>query len=378
MSNEITLFDYASLPINDAMELNAIKERIKIRLKRTAEDIIEIGKDLIVAKEKCGHGGFEKWLKTEFEMSQDSAQRFINVAKSFGDNPHNAVFDLKPTALYMLSAPSTPETVREVVIERIESGEKVDLKEIERLKKEAADLRDFNDELVKEVSEKTQSNIFLSKDLDEASKKIRFQALTVESVTKQNDELRNQLEFKVDEQVQAKLADERAKLILENQQAIAEEKRKAENAQAELERLKKEQAKAIKDGVSHELAQLERELDLKQSQIESCTKRIQSLRETELSLEREVGHLQTHKKAIEKIKDNLSFLTVSFSDAFDTNVIPAEVAGEWDAIYFALSKLKTQMSEWRDSKAPIEGEAIVGELVEIETPWDDENEEAFA
>ena len=35
----------ASLPINDAMELNAIKERIKIRLKRTAEDIIEIGKD---------------------------------------------------------------------------------------------------------------------------------------------------------------------------------------------------------------------------------------------------------------------------------------------------------------------------------------------
>ncbi len=133
---ELTLFDYASLPINDAMELNAIKERIKIRLKRTAEDIIEIGKDLIIAKEKCGHGGFEKWISFEFEMNIRTAQNFMNVADKFSDKNEIISF-LKPTALYMLAAPSTPENVRVEVLERIENGESVNFAEIQELKKAA-------------------------------------------------------------------------------------------------------------------------------------------------------------------------------------------------------------------------------------------------
>ena len=84
--------------------------------------------DLIEAKRIAGHGGFEKWLKAEFEMCNDSAQRFMNVAKSFGGEiPHSAVFALNANVLYALSAPSTPESVRTEIIERVENGESVTL-----------------------------------------------------------------------------------------------------------------------------------------------------------------------------------------------------------------------------------------------------------
>ena len=355
MSNELTLFDYASLPINDAMELNAIKERIKIRLKRTAEDIIEIGKDLIIAKEKCGHGGFEKWIGFEFEMNIRTAQNFMNVAEKFSDKNEIISF-LKPTALYMLSAPSMPESVRTEIIDRVENGESVNLAEIQRLKKESADLQASKQALQNDLMAKVQR-------LDEAEAKVRFQALTVDALEKQNDVFRRGDQQFIDSQVEKAKAD----LILENQQAIADEKRKAENALAELERLKKEQAKAISDGVRRELSTMQNEIEKKQYQIEMHNRDIEKLREVEMSLEREVGYLQTHKKSIERIKDNLSFLTVSFSDAFDTNVIPAEVVGDWDAIYFAISKLKKQMSVWRDEKSPLESNALIGELVDLET-----------
>ena len=134
--NELTLFDYASLPINDAMELKASAERIKIRLKRGAEDIIENGRDLLDSKNKLGHGKFEGWIKSEFGLGLSSAKRFIQVFEKFGDKSPN-LGDLKPCEIYLLAQNSTPDEVREVVIERIENGEDVTIKEIQRLKKEA-------------------------------------------------------------------------------------------------------------------------------------------------------------------------------------------------------------------------------------------------
>ncbi len=128
-------FDYVLMPLIDAIELKSSAERIKVRLQRTAEDIVEIGKELMIAKEKCGHGNFENWLSAEFEMSQTSATRFINVAKMFADKLAT-VQDLNAKALYLLSAPSTPEEVRTEVLQRVENGEKVTNAEIDKLKKQ--------------------------------------------------------------------------------------------------------------------------------------------------------------------------------------------------------------------------------------------------
>jgi hypothetical protein len=50
----------------------------------------------------------------------------MNVAEKFGDKSALSV-DFKPTILYALAAPSTPEAVRAEVIERAESGERISL-----------------------------------------------------------------------------------------------------------------------------------------------------------------------------------------------------------------------------------------------------------
>ena len=90
--------------------------------RRTAEDIIEIGKDLIAVKERLPHGQFLPWIDTEFGMSNDTARRFMNVTEVYADK-FGSVRNLPPTALYELAAPKTPVEVREEVERMIEAGE---------------------------------------------------------------------------------------------------------------------------------------------------------------------------------------------------------------------------------------------------------------
>ena len=110
-----------------------IADRIRVRLRRTAEDIIEIGRDLLEAKRLLPHGQFLPWIEQSFEMSEDSAARFMAVAARFGNQiPQLAEF--APSVLYLLAAPSTPTTVREAAIEAAQRGEKVTHAIIKRLR----------------------------------------------------------------------------------------------------------------------------------------------------------------------------------------------------------------------------------------------------
>lgn len=133
MSQELTLFDYAGVPTADVTEIRAAAERIKIRMKRTAEDIIEIGRDLIAVKAKLQHGQFLPWIEAEFEMSEAQAQRFMAVAKKFGNQiPQFAGF--QPSVLYSLA--SAPTEVVAQIETRVAAGQHVTVAEIARLKAE--------------------------------------------------------------------------------------------------------------------------------------------------------------------------------------------------------------------------------------------------
>ncbi|WLT39531.1 DUF3102 domain-containing protein [Synechocystis sp. B12] len=130
--SQLQLFDYSTLSPDLQVEVKTATERIKLRMKRTAEDIIEIGKDLIAIKEKLPHGQFLPWIATEFEMSKESAGRFMSVASRFPD--FRQIDEFKPSLLYLLAAPSTPDEVVEQVIEKAENGETVTAKEVKELK----------------------------------------------------------------------------------------------------------------------------------------------------------------------------------------------------------------------------------------------------
>jgi hypothetical protein len=102
-------------------------------MARTALDIIEIGKELIEVKKNIGHGHFLPWIEAEFGMSERSARRFMESSEAFSSKTANLA-DLPPSVIYALAAPSTPEEVREVIVERAASGEKVTAAEVKQLK----------------------------------------------------------------------------------------------------------------------------------------------------------------------------------------------------------------------------------------------------
>jgi len=68
-------------------------------------------------------------------MSDQSARQFMWVYDRFGGE-NQKVFEFRPSVLYALSAPSTPESVLEKAIEKAESGEKVTVSEVKTWKAE--------------------------------------------------------------------------------------------------------------------------------------------------------------------------------------------------------------------------------------------------
>jgi DNA-directed RNA polymerase specialized sigma24 family protein len=109
-------------------------------MSRTAQDIIEIGRDLIAVKERLmrpnrhdtEREGFHNWIDREFGMSRRTAQTFMSVFARYGDTGAT-IAHLPPTVIYELSAESTPAEVREEIAERAAAGETITAAELERL-----------------------------------------------------------------------------------------------------------------------------------------------------------------------------------------------------------------------------------------------------
>ena len=124
MDNGLQLtFDYTALDVETRIVVQQRTEEIRVLVRRSAQDIIDIGAKLIDVKARLGHGNFGPWLEAEFGWGQDTAGRFMNVSQRFGQIPQFAEF--APSALYLLAAPSTPEPARLEAIERASNGESI-------------------------------------------------------------------------------------------------------------------------------------------------------------------------------------------------------------------------------------------------------------
>lgn len=73
------------------------------------------------------------WTDAEFGMSRHSADRFMNVASRLGDKS-STVQHLQPTALYLLSAPSTDDELVQEVTARASGGEMFSAADIKAMK----------------------------------------------------------------------------------------------------------------------------------------------------------------------------------------------------------------------------------------------------
>lgn len=121
---QLMLFDYQQLDTETRVVVQQRTTEIKALMKRTAQDIIEIGEKLIEVKARLPHGAFGGWLESEFEWTSETARRFMNVADKFKNNKLLNL-DVAPSALYLLAAPSTPDDARAEAISRAEAGERI-------------------------------------------------------------------------------------------------------------------------------------------------------------------------------------------------------------------------------------------------------------
>lgn len=146
------VFDYDSLDAATSQFVQQQTGEIRALMKRTAQDIIEVGQRLIEVKKQLGHGRFGVWLEAEFDWTWKSATRFMNVADKFKfDNLSNLNFD--PSALYELSAPSTPEPARTEAIARASAGEPITYSTAKAIRNKHTATRSKSKPPVKKTSE---------------------------------------------------------------------------------------------------------------------------------------------------------------------------------------------------------------------------------
>ena len=91
-------------------------------VKRSGEDIIQIGKNLKIIKSKLNHGDFRKWIKEQFSWSVSSATKFMQVYEKF-KSVNFTHLNFAPSAMYILASPSTYPEALETAIELSTQGQ---------------------------------------------------------------------------------------------------------------------------------------------------------------------------------------------------------------------------------------------------------------
>lgn len=117
-------FDYEILDQETQINVKQKTFEIKGLIRQTAQDIFKVGQKLSEVKSQLKHGQFRNWLKTEFNWSVSSATKFMQVSEQF-KNVNFTHFNFATSALYVLAAPSTPESARQHALELANRGENI-------------------------------------------------------------------------------------------------------------------------------------------------------------------------------------------------------------------------------------------------------------
>jgi Protein of unknown function (DUF3102) len=121
---QLQTFDYAALDAEIQIAIQHHTSEIKTLIRRTAQDVIDIGHKLTLVKEHLKHGEFRAWLQAEFSWSISTAARFMRVATRF-KRANLVNSDISASALYLLAESSTPNVAQEEALELSRQGENV-------------------------------------------------------------------------------------------------------------------------------------------------------------------------------------------------------------------------------------------------------------
>lgn len=127
-------FNYDSLEQDQRSLIKDKTKKIKNLLRRTSQDILNIGKYLTEVKDNLNFGQFYPWLESELNWSPTSAARFMQVYRKFNSS-NLKDFNLIPSVLYELSANKVPPEAIDEVVKMADSGETITLEVAKSIKK---------------------------------------------------------------------------------------------------------------------------------------------------------------------------------------------------------------------------------------------------
>jgi len=116
-------FDYSVFDADTASNLRSQATRIRKRIGKATQDLIDIGRDLLAAKKNLvDHGAFIDWVETEVGIVRRTAQAYMALAK-FADDNGAAIALLPPTTAHRLAAKSAPPEIVSEVVSKALSGQ---------------------------------------------------------------------------------------------------------------------------------------------------------------------------------------------------------------------------------------------------------------
>lgn len=124
MTPAIASFDYGPLPATQADELRVKASTIRSRTGTMTPSIIDIGRDLLVAKQTLPHGCLLPWVRAECGLAPRTAQNYMRVAE-FADGKCESGSLLTPSAIYALSSKKAPPEVVHQVLQQLESNQEI-------------------------------------------------------------------------------------------------------------------------------------------------------------------------------------------------------------------------------------------------------------
>lgn len=124
MTTQLALFDYAALDAETRAFVSHEDQDFDHNMNAAGSRFIAACHNLahIHAALRYKRPGFVEYVNSKPGLSNGTAYRMIDVARMF---PNLGNIDAGPSALYLLAAPSTPETARQEALERAEAGESV-------------------------------------------------------------------------------------------------------------------------------------------------------------------------------------------------------------------------------------------------------------
>ena len=342
MSNEITTL--SSL----AVEINTLSDCANNFANQAVIYAARCGEKLLLAKAQCKHGEFKEWIEKNCSVSYSYACSFMKLAKDMPEllnaNVQTSVHLKLNQAISLLNA---PEEVKTEVTARIEAGEDVSIKEIQRLKQEQALMKIELDDAHNQLK-----NIPI---LSDQYQKLSIKLTDAQVALNEREKMQEQI-------IDAKVSEARAKILLEKSAEIQRKQKEIDDLETKLIHAKKEQDKAIKDGVAREISVREIEVKQLDYQITSMKAVANELREVVSILDKEHGALKTHQENIKAIKSAHEDIRSAIILAGEDKT-PVELIHDWNNLLFVHESLLTELRKFcnRDLHAVF----VEGQLLEL-------------